>query len=560
MFRSIFTKSLRDYRWAILGWGLGLGLFVYFYYATILSQLAGTSAEQLQQIAGQFSFFGETVRADTPGGYITFKIMGSVPLVLGIWTLLAGARMTRGEEERGALDILLSTPQSRLSLIAQKVLALAAATGLISLLMGVLILAGMASAKASMPAEVTVDPAGALLAAANGGVAAFLFGALALFLAQFMSRGAAAGWAGGLMAFFYVLEGTGRAVHGASWVRPFSPLYYYDQSLPLVPGHGVSWGALALLVVLCVVLAGAAMPLFVRRDVGRSVLADAVSGRAASTHTQPAGQILAQAEREVWVRGVGIQAVRRQGAAMFWWILSLAIAAGFMVSVAQSVEKQFAALISDNPTFTQIFSGANIATNAGFLSVIVFSYMPLIVPVFSGFIAYRWATDLDNGRLELTLSTPQPRWRVILERYSAVLAATVLAAFGIWLAMVLVAQFTGFSVDAGRVAEACFGMVPLALVTASVVYALAGLVPPGLVIGIMAVFLAVSFVADLLRTLLHLPEWVVNLSIFHQYGTPMLTGVSWGGFVGLLLVAAVLLALGGWQFSVRDLDRGAAGS
>ncbi|HZC79606.1 MAG TPA: ABC transporter permease subunit, partial [Ktedonobacterales bacterium] len=109
MFRTIFTKSLRDYRWAIMGWGIGIGLLVYFYYATILSQLAGTSSAQLQQIAGQFAFFGETVRADTPGGYITFKIIGSVPFVLGIWTLLAGARMTRGEEERGALDILLST-------------------------------------------------------------------------------------------------------------------------------------------------------------------------------------------------------------------------------------------------------------------------------------------------------------------------------------------------------------------------------------------------------------------------------------------------------------------
>ena len=31
--------------------------------------------------------------------------MGSMALILGIWTLLAGARMTRGEEERGAMDI-----------------------------------------------------------------------------------------------------------------------------------------------------------------------------------------------------------------------------------------------------------------------------------------------------------------------------------------------------------------------------------------------------------------------------------------------------------------------
>jgi ABC-2 type transport system permease protein len=556
MFRSIFTKSLRDYRWAILGWGIGLGLLVYFYYATILSQLAGTSSAQLQQIAGQFSFFGETVRADTPGGYITFKIMGSLPIVLGIWTLLAGARMTRGEEERGALDILLSTPQSRLGLVVQKVLALAAATALISVLMGVLILAGMASAKASLPNSVTVDPGAALLAAVNAGVAAFFFGALALLLAQFMGRGAAAGWAGGLMALSYVLEGTGRAVHGASWLRPFSPLYYYDQSLPLVPGHGMSWGAFSLLVALCVVLAAAAVPLFLRRDVGRSVLADVTLGRTGEAHTRPAGQVIAQAQREVWVRSIGLQALRRQGAAMFWWILVLAVFAGYLVVIAKTTEKQIADLISNNPTFQKIFSGADIGTNAGFLSVIVFAYVPIIVAIFGGIMAYRWPTDLDKGRLELPLSTPQSRWRVILERYSAVLGATVVATLSIWLAIVLFAQAAGFNMDVGRLAEASLGMLPLALITASLVYALAGLLPPALVIGIMAAFLAASFLADLLRNLLNLPDWALNLSMFHQYGSPVLTGLNWGGFVGMLVVAAALLALGGWQFSARDIERG----
>ena len=252
MFRSIFTKSLRDYRVAILGWGIGLGLLVYFYFATVLSQLADTSGTQLQQIAGQFNFFGEVVKANTPGGFITFKIMGTLPLILGVWAILAGARMTRGEEESGALDIILSTPQSRLSVFIQKALALAAATGLLSLLMGLLIIPGMASAK------LTPDPVAALLAAFNAGIVVYLFGALALLLAQFMSRGAAAGWAGALMALFFILDATGRAVNGASGLRPFSPFYYYNRNLPLVPDFPTNWGALALLVALCVVLVGVA--------------------------------------------------------------------------------------------------------------------------------------------------------------------------------------------------------------------------------------------------------------------------------------------------------------
>ncbi|MFI5275029.1 MAG: ABC transporter permease subunit, partial [Ktedonobacterales bacterium] len=511
----------------------------------------------LQNIAGQFSFFGETVEANTPGGYITFKIMGTMPVILGIWAVLAGSRMTRGEEESGALDILLSTPQSRLRLITQKVLALAAATGLISLLMGLLMLAGMASAKSAVPKEVSVDPVAALAAGFNVGVGAFLFGALALLLAQFMGRGTAAGWSGGLMAFFYVLEGTGRSVNGASGVRPFTPIYYYDKSYPLIPDRGMDWGAFAVLIVLCVVLVAVAVPLFLRRDVGRSVLADSTFGRGVKHTTQPAGQVLARETGDIWVRGVGIQALRRQGAAIFWWVLALMVFAGFMVTVAKTFESQIKQLLGTNPGYAKLFSGADLSTNAGFLSAIVFSYVPLLLPIFSGVLAYRWATDQDQGRLELVLSTPQSRWRVVLERYGMVLVATVIATLGIWLAVVICAQASGFAIDQGRMAEATFGILPLALITASVVFALAGLLPPVAVIGIMAVFVAVSFLADLLRTVFNLPTWALDLSIFHQYGTPVLDGLNWGAFVGLLAVAAVLLALGGWRFANADLDRGA---
>lgn len=558
MFRSIFTKSLRDYRWGILGWGLGLGLSVFFSYAAVPQAFAGLSPSALQQTVEKFAFFGETIKAYTPGGYVTYKVMGWLPIVLGIWTLLAGARMTRGEEERGAMDIVLSTPQSRLSVLGQKVLALATATGMVSILIGVLTLAAMPSAK------VTLDPGAALLAGVNGGLAAFFFGALALLLAQFMSRGAAAGWAGGLMAFSYVLDGTGRAITADAGVRPFSPLYYYDQNLPLVPGYAPNWGALVLLVVFSLVLVGAALPLFLRRDIGRSVLADVPLGQRAAQQAKPAGLVLAREERDLFVRSVGLQALRRNGAEMLWWIVSLTVVTGFFVLVASGLEHQVQTLLgsSGSNTYTslisKLFSGADIATNAGFLEVLVYGFMPLLLPLFAGLIAYHWATDLDSGRFELVLSTPQPRWRVMLERYAAVLAAAVVATLAIWLAVVVCAQATGFAFDGGRVAEASLGMLPLALITASLIYALAGSLAPGLVIGIMATFLGISYLADLLQAFLKLPSWVLNFSMYHQYGAPLLNGLNWGAFTGMLGVALALLALGIWQFSARDVDRGAA--
>jgi ABC-2 type transport system permease protein len=555
MFRTIFTKSLRDYRWAILGWGLGLGFVVYVQYATYSQAFGGASGvAALQQLAAQFRFFGDPIRLDTPGGYTQFRTMGVVPVLLGIWTVLAGARMTRGEEERGAMDILLSTPQARARLLLEKTLALAAATGLIVLLIALWILAGMASAK------VTMDLGGALLAGLDVALAAFVFGMLALLLAQFLERGAAAGWAGGLMAFFYVLDGAGRAANVSGGIRRLSPFYYYGLSKPLVASYGTNGGALVVLLVLGVVGFALAVPLFVGRDIGRSVLADALGARRAQrpAAARSSEQVLAGAQRDVWVRGVGLQALRRQGTTMFWWVVALAVASGFLVYVARTSEAQLAKSLGGSPFFKNLFGGTNIGTNSGFLAVIVFGFMPLVVTIFAGMIANRWSTDLDTGQLELVLSTPQSRWRVILERYGAVLVAVVAAPLFIWLAILLFAQASSFSVDPGGIAVASLGMLPLELVTASLVYALAGLIPPGAVIGIMSAFLGVSFLADLLKTLLKLPDWVVNLSIFHQYGNPLLDGLNGGAFVGMLLVALALLAVGGWQFSARDVEVGAA--
>src|SRR5258708_25818150 len=113
MFRSVFTKSLRDYRVAILGWGIGLGIVVYSQYATYQSFFSSTTAAQLTQLIGQFRFFGEAIRLDTPGGFATFKILGTLPLILGIWTVLAGARLTLGAEVRCASAILRLTRPSR---------------------------------------------------------------------------------------------------------------------------------------------------------------------------------------------------------------------------------------------------------------------------------------------------------------------------------------------------------------------------------------------------------------------------------------------------------------
>src|ERR1700682_6686340 len=119
--RSVFLKTLRDYRIPILGWGIGMGLVVVSPMASVASLLTTPEARaQLASLAATFAWNADPVAVTTIGGYATFKI-GIFMFLIAIWPLLAGSRMLRGEEDRGSLDVLLSLPRPRVRVAIEKV-------------------------------------------------------------------------------------------------------------------------------------------------------------------------------------------------------------------------------------------------------------------------------------------------------------------------------------------------------------------------------------------------------------------------------------------------------
>ena len=131
MFRSILSKSLRDYRVPMLAWGIGLAVFM----AAVVATATPAVVTAFISFARILSFLGDPYAMNTPEGYITFRYMATtLPLLLSIWPILAGARLVRGEEERGTMDVLLATSQSRARLLLEKVGALAIALLVIALL------------------------------------------------------------------------------------------------------------------------------------------------------------------------------------------------------------------------------------------------------------------------------------------------------------------------------------------------------------------------------------------------------------------------------------------
>ena len=232
------------------------------------------------------------------------------------------------------------------------VLALGTAIGLVCLLACPGIVAGMADA------GTRVEVAGAVLAMLDAGALVLVFGTLAFLLAQITSRAAAGGVAGAFMALSFIVEGAGRATTSAAGLRPLSLFYYYDRSLPLVPGRTIDLPALAFLVALAVLCAAAGIPCFAARDLGRSLLAD--RRPLVPHHHRP------RAARTLWLRGAGLLAWRRATAMTLWWSLALALYTGYFVTVARSSEHQLAQLLGNSAAVRGIFGGANLGTNTGF--------------------------------------------------------------------------------------------------------------------------------------------------------------------------------------------------
>jgi len=544
MFRSILSKTLRDFWVAILAWGLALGLFAAIDYAESIP----TTITTFGSLAPLFRFLGDPYQIQTPEGFITWRIMELfVPLAISFWPILAGARLVRGEEERGSMDVLLATPWSRTGLLRSKLSALLIALILIGLLCALGLMAGQ------VRLEGHTNVVRALLAGLNLSLLAFFFGSLALLFSQLSThRAVAAGWASGLLVISVLLDSAGRLLTG-SWVQYLSPFYYYNLNRPLIPSYPDHPLAALLLVSLAVLCAGASLILFARRDIG-GVAFSWLGKHEPGTHN--ALRSLSQAEHALSTRNVGLHTLHRDSWSAFWWALGVVFVCAYCMVIALSTQQAFYRLTQENPLLQQLFFDTPINTDTAMLSTFLFTFMPALVVAFALTLALKWSSDLENGRLEVLFSTPQSRGKVLLSRFGANVLLVLLAPILTWLAVLIGAQLAHLAVNQGRIFAASFNMFPMALVTIGLVYALSGRLRYAVLVSLLSAYIVLSYMEELFEGSIAMPAWLMNLSIFHLYGNPVFLGVNWTNFLGMTGVALVLLLIGLLQFRSADIKLG----
>jgi ABC-2 type transport system permease protein len=177
----LLLQELRFRRNAVIGWGLGLCFFP-IVYLSIYPQVA----EEMQGLADLEIYQAMGVSLGTLEDWIASILLLFVPLLIAVYAIINGTGTLAGEEEDGRLEMIVTLPLPRWTIVTAKAIALSIAMFvvllIVSLVSGLVFLAIESQLVTDLAATELVV---ALLATWP---LAFAVGMISLFLAAFCSR------------------------------------------------------------------------------------------------------------------------------------------------------------------------------------------------------------------------------------------------------------------------------------------------------------------------------------------------------------------------------------
>jgi ABC-2 type transport system permease protein len=267
------------------------------------------------------------------------------------------------------------------------------------------------------------------------------------------------------------------------------------------------------------------------------------------------------------VTGVAFRNVlQRNWRQTLYWGLGVALLGVYVIVAIPNVDvlQQYAGLLESMPPVLMAALGvtdlAQVATPEGFLGIGFFGYIMLVMAAYGVIAGLNvTANEEDRGVLDVVLSLPIPRWRLVLERFLAyavsIVAILVIAALSMWLS----AQANpGLNFDGGKLVQGVFNLLPGSLaVLAFTTFAGALLRSRGLAAAVASGFVVVSYFIDFIgNAASETAAATLRVFSFFSYydgGRIMSTGLQWGNILVLLAATVVLAAAGLWFFERRDI-------
>jgi ABC-2 type transport system permease protein len=460
---------------------------------------------------------------DTAGGFAAWDAGWMLMVIVASWALLTVTRLTRGEEDSGRVELVLSRPLTARQALAAHLSTMAVAV------------TGIALADA-LPFIVLGEPVGgALLWGAGLGAFASVATALGALIAQVAEprrRVISVGF--GLIAAAFLLRVVANSADSRAWILTVTPFGWVDRLRVFSDNQ---WLWLAAPVAAVLVLGGTAVELCGRRDTGAALLRSSATRRSRL-------RLLGSATAFGW---------RLTSGALLAWTLTLATTSLVFGMMTDAIVD----FINDDETYRRMLESMGMDMSVpvvGFLSYIAV-FMALPFAAFLGWRVGAMRQEEADGRLDNLLVRGVVRWRwLTVTTAHAFVAATILVVAtggGLWAG----AQLVDAPVTASQVVEPMAGTVPLVALFTGISVLVLG-IAPRLTTAVPVTLAVIGYLLDTFGTLLKWPQAVVALSPFNHLarlpGTPMTTTAV------LVMTAAGLIAaaVGIVAFERRDL-RGA---
>ena len=535
---SVFGKAFRDSRRAALVLGALFGTIflvtaaqVAQQFDTVASRLA--FATQLQALPPVFQgMLGEPIGIERLGGFMSWRILNFLPVMLGIWSVVALSGTLAGELGRGSMDMLASAPISRARVAMQKLAGYLAALGLAIGLVTIGMLISF-----TLFAKLPGDEVGFGAIAAHAiwlYITILVPGAVTFALAPAMGRSGALGVGAVVLFGSFVINGFASSVSLFDTLKGISYFGLTAEHRPIAGRY--DWASIGVLTVVVVGLLAAGVIAFARRDL-----------------LVPSGGRLRIPSIGLWLREPFTRAFGERLPAAIAWGLGLGLFGLITAMSADQFVKSLGSIPQIIAMVKQIYPNEDILSTGGFLQLSFFQQGIIVIGLAAGGFVGGWASDEGDRRLELILGAPVSRARWALRS-----GVAVMAAIAVMTAIMAVGVAIGASTQAGNPLALVPGLAVLGLygmALAGIGLAVGGLVRPSLAAPVTVVLGLAFYLLDLIGSILDLPDFIVDLALNRHLGRPILGNYDEAG-----LLACAALAVGGvlvsaWGVRRRDIGR-----
>ena len=255
--------------------------------------------------------------------------------------------------------------------------------------------------------------------------------------------------------------------------------------------------------------------------------------------------------------------LRDQRRGLAWWfagVFALCLVTVLLYpSVGAAPEMEL--LFEDLPAVAQVFIGEilDITSPEGYLNSQLFAFMvPLLFLVYTvGHGAGAIAGEEAAGTMDLLLANPVPRWQVVIEKFGAMSAGTVVLAAATWLSLALGAVLVDMELSLLRLFEVTLAALLLGYLFGAFALML-GCVSGrrGMSIGVSA---GVAVATYLLNGFALIIDWLEPFRIlspfyFYAGNDPLVNGLDFVHTLVLIALTGLCLAAAVAGFQRRDVQ------